>query len=452
VRRTVRGLLAAGWMMLALSACAPKAAAPVVPGAPRYPEFVFPAASAAPSPRLEQQHAAAWQRLQGGDLRGAEREFASIVKTAPEFYPAETALGYVALARKDHNAALTHFERALAVQGSYAPALAGRGQAYVAANQRDQALASFDAALASDPTLSGVRTAADVLRFQGLQGGVGAARAAAQAGRLAEARTAYEQAIAASPQSPFLYRELAAVERRDGKLDSAVAHATRATELDSLDARNFLVLGDVLEAHGQFAKAADALATAASLDPSDALNARIEGLREKSAFENMPEEYRTIDQAPAINRGQLAALIGIELDPLIKRAPVRPSVLTDVRAHWAAPWIISVNRAGVIEGFPNHTFQPNGRVSRGDLATAVSRLLNLIAADNPGLAARWRNARRKFADLSPGHLSYPAASVAVESGVMPVAESGNFELTRSVTGAEAIAAVVKLQELANQRR
>ncbi|CAN5861029.1 hypothetical protein BH18ACI5_BH18ACI5_08820 [soil metagenome] len=438
-------------LMLGVSACAAKTTAPVAPGAPKYPEFVFPAA-ASPPPRVLQQHELAWDRLQYGDLPGAERTFAALRKADPQFYPAEAGLGYVALARKDQKAALTHFEKALAGNTLYAPAHAGRGQAYLALKQPEQALASFDAAIAADPTLIGVRSAADVLRFQGLQGGVGAARSAAQSGRLTEARAAYQQAIAASPQSPFLFRELSVVERRDGALDAALSHATRATELEPSDSRNFVALADVLEAQGQFAKAADALATAAALDPSDALTARIDTLRERSAFETMPEEYRTIDQAPAINRAQLAALIGVELDDLLKRAGGQQAVLTDVRAHWAAPWIIPVNRAGVMEGLANHTFQPNARVNRGELALTASRLLNLIAAENPRLATRWRNARRKFADLSPGHLSYPAASVAVEAGIIPVAESGNFELTRPVSGSEAIAAVRKLQGLATQRK
>jgi tetratricopeptide (TPR) repeat protein len=439
-------------MMLGLSACAAKTAPPAGPGAPRYPEFIFPAAAPTPPPRVLQQHELGWDRLQAGDVRGAERTFAALAKADPQFFPAETGLGYVALARKDHKAALSHFEKALAASATYAPAHAGRGQAYLAMKQPEQALASFDAALAADPSLTGVRSAADVLRFQGLQGGVGAARAAAQAGRLAEARAAYQQAIAGSPQSPFLFRELAVVERRDGALDAALGHATRATELEASDPRNFVALADVLEAMGQYGKAADALATAAALDPSDALAARIDALRERSAFETMPEEYRTIDQAPVVTRAQLAALIGVELEALIKRTAGSPAVLTDVRNHWAAPWIISVSRAGVMEGLANHTFQPNARVNRGELAVTASRLLNLIAVENPKLAVRWRNARRKFVDLSPGHLSYPAASVAVEAGVIAVAEGGQFELTRPVSGPEAIAAVRKLQELAAQRK
>jgi hypothetical protein len=44
--RSRRLILAAGWLLFALSACAPKTVAPVIPGAPHYPEFVFPAAAA----------------------------------------------------------------------------------------------------------------------------------------------------------------------------------------------------------------------------------------------------------------------------------------------------------------------------------------------------------------------------------------------------------------------
>lgn len=450
--RPLRLPLAALTVIMALAGCAARTTVPAAPGAPRYPEFVFPAA-ADRSPEAAGPHQAAWQALQAGDLRGAERAFGALVRQSPQSHPAHTGLGYVALARKDHQAALAHFDRALALDGGYAAAHAGRGQTYLALDQHDLALASFDAALAADSTLAGVRATADVLRFQGMQGSVGAARKAAAAGRFAEARAAYERAIAASPQSPFLYRELATVERREGLLDAALGHAQRATEIEPSDARNFVALADVLEAQGKFAQAAEALASAVAIEPGDALTARAAALRERTAFEAMPDEYRAIDRAATITRAQLAALIGVELDDLLKRSPQRMAgVMTDVRANWAAPWILNVARAGVMEPFPNHTFQPNGAVRRGDLAGAVSRILHLIAAEQPGIGAGWRTARRKFGDLGPGHLSYAAASVAVEAGVMAPLEDGTFQLTRPVTGAEVIAAVRKLRQLAGPRR
>ena len=436
-----------------VAGCAPRTAVVTAPaGAPRHPEFVFPGATAPPDARALAEHEAAWQLLQGGEARSADRRFNTILKREPGFYPAHAGLGYVSLARKDHDSAIAHFDRALAVDPDYAPALAGKGQTYLAMNQREQALAAFDAALAADPGLAGIRSAADVLRFQGLQGGVAGARQAAEAGRLAEARAAYAAAIKASPQSPFLYRELAVVERRDGRLPAARQHIEAAISLDPNDARSFIVLADILEAIGELDGALDALARSAALEPSDALNERIEALRARVRLESLPAEYRAIEQSPTVTRGQLAALIGVHVEALVKRAPQNSAVITDTRGHWADPWIIPVARAGFMEVYSNHTFQPSATVRRGDLAVAVSRILGVIARENPRLGAAWRNARRKFPDLSPGHLRYASAAVAVEAGVMEPLEDGTFQLSRPVTGQEAVTAMNRLAELADSRR
>jgi hypothetical protein len=100
---------------------------------------------------------------------------------------------------------------------------------------------------------------------------------------------------------------------------------------------------------------------------------------------------------------------------------------------------------------PNYTFQPAARVRRGDLAHTVSRALALIAAQNPAAAERWKAAQVNIADVPPGHLSYPAVSQAVASGVMPLAEDGTFQLLRPVTGAEATEIVSRLESIASQR-
>ncbi len=440
------GMLA---LAVATFSCAPKTVPPVVPaGEPRFAEFVFPKPAPEAAADLLFQHEAAWRFLQAGDLKAAERGFSLLVKQAPEFYPAEAGLGYTALARKDYKAALAHFERALAANGRYAPALVGRGQTYLAMTEHARALESFDAAVAADPSLATVRHNADVLRLQVMQGSVGNARKAAGEGRLADARAAYEQAILSSPQSPFLFRELALVELRDGRVPAALAHARKAVELEPGDPRNHTAMGDVLEAQGEYAKAIDALTAAAAAEPNEALNRRIAALREKGALAALPEAYRAIETAPGITRAQLAALIGVELGDVVRRAPERgAAVMTDLRGNWAAEWILPVTRAGFMDVFPNHTFQPDAIVRRSDLASAVRRILNVIATGKPQLAARLRNARRTFADLPAGHLSYSAASVAVEAGVMAPLEDGSFQLARPVTGAEALAALGKLREL-----
>ena len=52
--------------------------------------------------------------------------------------------------------------------------------------------------------------------------------------------------------------------------------------------------------------------------------------------------------------------------------------------------------------------------------------------------------------MSTGHLNYPAVAVAVSTGVLSLTD-GRFQVSRQVSGAEAIDAVTRLQKLADIR-
>jgi hypothetical protein len=131
------------------------------------------------------------------------------------------------------------------------------------------------------------------------------------------------------------------------------------------------------------------------------------------------------------------------------QANIRQVVVTDTRNHWAATWIALVVNAGVMDAFENHTFQPQGRVRRADLATAASRVVGLIAQRKPDLRQKM-NERPRIADMDPSHLDYPAVAVSVSTGVLSLAD-GRFQVSRQVSGAEAIEAVRRLQTLADIR-
>jgi tetratricopeptide (TPR) repeat protein len=442
---------AAAAVLMALAACAPRAPElPPAAGVPRYPDFVVPAVPAGlGAPEAIDRHKVGWLWLQAGDLRAAERNFTGVLEQSPDFYPAEAGLGYVELARNRPDSAVGHFDRAVVMNPRYVPALVGRGEALLALGDRDRALQSFEAAVASDADLSALRSRIEVLRFRGLQDDVAAARKAAENGRLDEARAAYQRALAASPQSPFLLRELAAVERRAGNLSEAMQLAQKALTLEPTENRSLVLLGELHEQQGDFPAAIEMYESAVALEPNAAVEARIESLREKLLLAALPQEFHAIASATAVSRADLAALLGVWLDDLIKRSPRRPPVvITDTRGNWAAPWILAVTRAGLMEVYSNHTFQPGAPVRRSELAQSVSRALALIARDAPALVERWRSARRRFLDVSQGHPAYAAASLAVEAGVMRDGDDGRFNPARPVTGGEAVAAVRKLEELA----
>jgi tetratricopeptide (TPR) repeat protein len=436
--------------LFATAACTARVPPPL-PDVLKHPEFLYPVVPEGLQGDPEAHRVdAGWRFLQAGDLRNAERSFMTAAERSPSLYPARAGAGYVDLARRAYEAALADFTAALAQAPQYVPALVGRGQTLLGLKREDEALAAFEAALAVDRSLTDVRRRADVLRFKGAQEAIEGARAAAKAGRLDDARAAYKRAIEASPDSPLLHRELGIVERRRGDSQAALAELRTAVELDASDATSLIHIGEILEQRLDFVGAESMYREAAEIEPTAALSKRIAAAAEKARLAKLPPDFHAIPESPQISRGELAALIGIRLEPLLKRAQERQVVVTDARGHWAAPWIAQVARAGVLDPFPNHTFQPRSRVRRGDLAAAVSRLV-LIAA---GAERRdeWTTARPKIADMAPGHLSYPAVSVAVASGVMPLDEGERFAVTRPVSGAEAIDVIERVAALAGDAR
>lgn len=449
--RTECALLAVALCLLAfLAACAPRTTPPpALPAVLAYPEFVYPVVPArlAYAPGAEAIDRG-WRYLQTGDLHGAEREFGAALRRNPALFPAAAGAGYVALARRDHDEALEAFDRALAGDASYAPALVGRGQALLGLGRDADALAAYEAAVAADRSLAAtLRSRIEVLRFRGVQGTIEAARRARAAGRLDEARAAYERALAASPDSAFLHRELGEVERRWGNTEEALRHYRRAADLDPGDAAAWTGIGELLEQRGDFAGAERAYRRAAEIEPGRELDARLAAIAEKTREARLPQEFRAIPSAPQITRGDLAALIGIRLEGLLKTVRPRQVVITDTRGHWAAPWITEVARAGIMDPFENHTFQPRLRIRRGDLAAATSRILGVLASRDPALRKRLAE-RPKFADMGTGHLSYQAAAASVAAGVLTVSSDSRFQVGRAVTGAEAVEAVERLRELA----
>jgi tetratricopeptide (TPR) repeat protein len=438
-------------VLAAVSACAPKTVALPVVAAPRFPEFVKPnvPADLVFDPAAMNQERA-WIFLQAGDIKNADREVTASLKRSPAFYPAEATGGYVELAQKDAKSALTRFDRALAGRSTYAPALFGKGEALVALNREEEAIEAFRSALAADASLSDLARRIEVLKFRTVQRDVAAARQAAGSGKIDDALEAYRVVIAHSPDTGFLYRELAMIERKQGDGNTALEHFRKAADLDPSDTTSLVQIAELLEARDDVDGALAAYARALALEPDARLEARRNALLTRLEMASLPEQYRAIEAAAQITRGDLAALVGIRLATLLEvTSPRDVGVITDIRGHWAEPWILAVTRSGILDAFANHTFQPRSVVRRVDFAQAITRLLAKVALVAPTQARKWANARGRFTDIAAGHLAYPAASSAIAAGVMTTTPEGAFEPTRVVTGIEAIETLENVRAMAD---
>lgn len=431
------------------AACGPKPA-PVVRVAPRFPDLPMPNVPPGLAPvGTVRAHEEAWRTLQAGSLDDAQRRFVAVLKQSPQFFPSATGLGLLEFVRKDYARAVQHFDEALAVDADYLPALLGKGDALIGAERLGEAVVALERVVALDATRADVRERIGVLRFRGTQETIARAQQLERERNWAEAKLAYEAAVALSPDSAFLVRGLAEVNAQMGDRAAAVAHLRRALALDPADGPGFGRLAALLEELGNDTEALSTLTAFNEREPSPATEARIEAIRDRMALARLPDQYRNIGQASIVTRGQLASLIGVRLRTLLDALPATQAVVvTDIRQHWAETWIGAVTRRGVVEPFPNHTFQPDAVLTRSDLASAVGVLLRALGSRQATWWQQWQQRRIAFTDIDPKHLSYPAASLAVSADVLAVAEGRAFRPMRPVAGAEAVQAVDRLVDLA----
>lgn len=417
---------------------------------PEYPDFVFPDIPTSYDGELGlQDQQDAWAFLQTGDLVGAKREFEDLLEIEQNFFPAAVGLGWVEMAGGRFQNAATQFRLALDRQENYVPGLVGYGDALYRLDDITTALKIFRDALAIQPSLLRVERIVAELSLQVMTDRLVEARQFGVEGRLADSERVYREVISSSPDSAFLYVELASIKRQQNELSEALIVIDQALALDDSYAEAFLLQGNILELNGELALAVSSYARANEIMSTEVAAEALARARSALRAADLPLEYREIETKTEITRGDLAALLGVDLAEFLIDAGsgISTPIFTDTRDHWASQWIIEVARAGIMQVGGRYQFEPGRIVRRGDLSEIVADTLLLIAEIEPELGRRWRSARPRFSDLTAGHLNFESASIAVGADVLRLDDNDRFAPTRAVSGGEAADIVAKLMEL-----
>jgi tetratricopeptide (TPR) repeat protein len=316
------------------------------------------------------------------------------------------------------------------------------------------ALQVFRRAVESQPSLLRVERLVAELSLQVMTDRLVRARQSGKDGRLTDSEQAYREVIQASPDSAFLYVELARIKQQQNELPEALVVIGQALALDDTSAEAFLLQGDLFELNGELELAVSAYARANAIAPSELTSDALSRVRSVLRAVDLPMEYQEIVTKVEITRGELAALLGVELSELLSDAGsgVSTPIFTDTRNHWASQWVIEVARAGVMRVDGRYQFEPERVVRRGDLAEIIAATLLLIAEIDPESGRRWRAARPRFTDLTSGHLNFDSASIAVGADILDVYENDRFSPIRVVSGRDAADVVAKLTDLLERVR
>jgi tetratricopeptide (TPR) repeat protein len=428
--RRRRALRSAALVVAAICAFSACASAPHARTGPSdADDYVFPGWAPSELTPDEGRHIErAWRSVLAGQGAEAEKRFRELLRKHPGSVPAETGVGYALLRQERPPEAGRAFASVLTRRPDYVPALVGAAAAALRAGNGETALQHLRRAAALDSANDTVRRRLSDVRLQVTERRVGAAREAITAGNADAAIAEYRHALEVAPEVTEARLALADLLVQRGQAPEAAT----VLEADPQEERQVLVrLGEILAGLREYGRAMEVYRRLLALDPRDeeALR-RSREAREALELLQMPEEYRRIPSSPTITRADLAALLMSKVTMLSRQPPGPAKVAIDISGSWARDQIIRALALDVLDVYSNHTFQPAAVVRRGDLATAVQRVLDLAKAPATNLA--------NPTDMNENNLSrYPAARV-VGAGLMDLTEGGAFEAWRPVTGQEAV--------------
>jgi tetratricopeptide (TPR) repeat protein len=375
---------------------------------------------------------AAWRDIVRARPASAEKQLTRLQSRYPRAAAPSAGLGYACLRAGRLEAARDAFQVALRKNAGYLPALAGAATVARRLGDADAAVELYRRAAEADRAGPGViRRRLGEAKLEATERHVHAARKAVDAGQPDRAASEYRLALRAAPEVGGVRIELADILMRSGDATSAMdvllADPTG-------DRQVLLSLGAILSGTQQHVGAAEVYERLLARDPSDEEARRLAAeARRADELVRMPEEYRRIFEAQRVTRADLASLMAIKITAMASLPVREPPVATDISGSWARAEILRVLGAGIMDVFPNHTFQPAASVRRGELAQTVARVLDLFGQP--------RHPAPLLPDLPHANLFYEGAARSVAEGLMDLTPEGHFEPWRPVTGAEAVAVI-----------
>lgn len=381
----------------------------------------------------------AWGALVEGDLEQAAKALERLVRRHRDNAAVRTALGYLDLRSGDPNGAEDRFRSVLDRSPSMEPAQAGMVLVALTEGKEELALDRLRELSTLHPQHEMVREYLPMLQLKLAESKLQAARSYRRQGRYEEAAEMYRQALRIAPEAGGLYAEAAEVELLGEEPEEAAAHAARALELEPGNAVLYRLRGDALRAMGDLEGAIEAYEKAEDLRREDAsLSALIDETRRELQRQILPPEFQEIPETERITREELAALLYVKLRPLLERTGSRVRVIaTDISDSWAREFIRLIVGAGIMDVYPNHTFQPNAFLSKRELAAALVSAWDIFA-ENEGTDSV---PDVVISDVSPQNLNYRSAAVAVALGLVSTDAEGRFQPLEFVSGRQAIDAV-----------
>lgn len=207
------------------------------------------------------------------DYRDEFAFFSSAVKVSPDSAPSNKGLADQYYNRKEFDKAITHYERAVAIDQGYIEALLGEAITYRDMKELPRALAAANRAALVAENVASLKPKNPLIRFN-------LGNVYREMGDLEAARGEWEKAVELDPGYSEAYNNLGIYYQLRGDYPEAIEMFERSLEQNPFNTETYYNAGSVYEAMGETAKAKEYYARFMEMAGTE-YGDTVEGLRKK---------------------------------------------------------------------------------------------------------------------------------------------------------------------------
>jgi tetratricopeptide (TPR) repeat protein len=378
----------------------------------------------------------AWNYIQQGYPEKARKLFSQLSPESPFYY---IGLGYTAYLSGDKNTAKEYFQTALKYQPQLYLAYLGLAQIHLEEGDEEAALSELREILKRRPNHSWALTEYKALRSKKTNENLALARAALSQNNIEKAKKALLESLYYSPDSLEANLMLADIYLKEKNYDQALIHLQTVYQKEPENHEILKKYGELLFLRQNYKKSLEIYQKLQQLRPEDKkIKDTIERLKNRLGIFELPSQFERIPSREALTKEDIAALLGVKFKDYLEKSPGQPPILIDIATSWAAKFILTTASLGLLDVYPNHTFQPKKVVTRAEFAEIIYRLVKYLEKKGHRFIQQIPPERIQITDVSPDNYYYQPILFVISYDLMALNPDKKFETERPISGIEAI--------------
>jgi tetratricopeptide (TPR) repeat protein len=378
----------------------------------------------------------AWKSIRVGNVKNAQKILNTLGSENPFYY---VGMGYVAYLLGDTQTAEQYFKASLSYYPEVDLAHFGLAYIYQGSNKEDNAFSEFREILKNDPNNPWAKPQYEDIKTRMTGEELADAEAFLAARNTEKSKESFLKALYYSPEITEAHLALAKIYRDENNFPNALMHLRAASTNEPQNKDIQKEYADTLFQAGDLKNSLGVYENLLAQNPGDQeIRDRLETIKNRLGIFELPSQYNTIPASESVTKEDVAALLSIKLKDILEEPSGKPPIIIDISTSWASRFILHIASLGILDVYPNHTFQPKKVITRAEMAETLFRLIEHLRKKGYSFIQQIPPNKIQISDVSPSNYYYRPILLMISYDIMTLSQERAFNPDQAVSGREAV--------------